>query len=71
MVTADQNLSYPQNLKIRTLALVVLGTNKLSLLEAHPERIALAVDAATLGSYYFIEYKVPPKPRPEAEHADE
>ena len=34
MVTADQNLSYQQNLKDRLLALVVLGTNRLSLLEA-------------------------------------
>jgi hypothetical protein len=39
MVTADQSPVYQQNLKGRTLALVVLGTNKLSLLEAEPERI--------------------------------
>jgi hypothetical protein len=50
MVTADQNLSYQQNLKDRTLALVVLGTNKLSLLEAEPTRIVRAVDGATVRS---------------------
>jgi hypothetical protein len=63
MVTADQNLSYQQNLRNRMLALVVLGTNRLSLLEAQPELIVQAVDTATVGSYQFVEYKLPPKPR--------
>lgn len=57
MVTADQSLTYQQNLKNRKLALVVLGTNRLSLLDADQERIASAVDAATPGSFQFIEYK--------------
>ena len=65
MITADQNLSHQQNLSDRTLALVVLGTNKLSLLEEQPERIIQAVDAATAGSYQFLEYKLPRKPRPD------
>ena len=63
IVTADQNLVYQQNLKDRTLALVVLGTNRLSLLEAQPERIAQAVDGATAGSYQLVEYQLPPKPK--------
>lgn len=62
MVTADQNLSYQQNLNDRPLALVVLGTNKFALLEAEPERLVRAVDGATAGSYQFVEYKLPPKP---------
>jgi predicted nuclease of predicted toxin-antitoxin system len=60
LVTADQNLSYQQNLENRTLSLVVLGTNRLSLLEAQPERILPAVEAATAGSFQFIEYELPP-----------
>ena len=63
MVTADQSLSYQQNLMNRTIALVFLGTNRLSLLEAEPERIVLAVDAATAGSYRFVKYELPPKPK--------
>ena len=64
LVTADQDLFYQQNLTGRALALVVLGTNKLSLLEAQPERIVWAVDAAAVAKYQFVEYKMPPKPRP-------
>jgi hypothetical protein len=63
IITADQNLVYQQNLKDRTLALVVLGTNRLSLLEAQPERIMEAVDGATAGRYQFVEYQLPPKPK--------
>ena len=63
MVTADQNVSYQQNLKDRKLALAVLGTNQLALLEAQPEPIVRAVDAATVGSYQFVEYALPAKPR--------
>jgi hypothetical protein len=67
MVTADQSLEYQQNLKSRSIALVVLGTNKLSLLEAEPEPFIRALDAAKVSSYQFVEYKRPPKrrrPRP-------
>ena len=62
MVTADQNVLYQQDLKGRKLALVVLGTNRLSLLEAKPDPIVQAVDGATAGSYQFVEYPLPPKP---------
>ena len=48
MITSDQNIDYQQNLKDRQLALVVLGTNRLSLLETEPERIMRAVAGATL-----------------------
>jgi hypothetical protein len=65
MITADQNLAYQQNLRNRKLALVVLGTNKLSLLERRAKPIVEAVDTATVGSYQFVEYELPPKPGPE------
>lgn len=64
MVTADQSLPYQQNLSGRKLALVVLGTNRLSLLETQPEAIVQTVDATKVGSYQFVEYKLPTKPGP-------
>jgi len=44
MVTADQSLEYQQNLKGRKLALVVLSTNHIAVLEKHPERLVAAID---------------------------
>jgi hypothetical protein len=39
MVTGDKNLSYQQNLKGRTLALVVLSTNNWNVIKRLPERL--------------------------------
>ena len=49
MVTADQSLGYQQNLKGRKLALVVLSTNHIGILEKHPEMLVVAIDAVTEG----------------------
>ena len=54
LVTADQNLSYQQNMDGRTLALVVLSTNRTKTVLTQAERILLAVDAAQPGSYTFV-----------------
>ena len=62
MVTADQSLEYQQNLKGRKLALVVLSTNHIGVLEKHPEKLVLAAGAATEGGYQFVRYQLPPKP---------
>jgi len=64
LVTADQSLEYQQNLTGRKLALVVLSTNHIAVLEKHPEKLASAVDAATEGSYEFVRYELPRKPKP-------
>ena len=64
MVTADQSLEYQQNLKGRKLALVVLSTNHIGVLERYPERLAAAVDAAREGSYEFVRYELPPRRKP-------
>jgi predicted nuclease of predicted toxin-antitoxin system len=64
LVTADQSFEYQQNLKGRKLALVVLSTNHIGVLEKHPEKLVLAVDAATEGSYEFVRYELPPKRKP-------
>ena len=64
MVTADQNLKYQQNLKGHKLALVVLSTNHIGVLETQPEKLVSAVDAATEGSYEFVRYELPLKRKP-------
>ena len=63
MVTCDQNIRHQQNLTGRKLALVALGSNIWRLVQQHGDEIAQAVDAATPGSYAFIEMPLPPKPR--------
>ena len=63
LVTSDQNIRYQQNLKGRKLALVVLGSNIWPLVRDHGTAIAAKVDAATPGSYEFIEMQLPSKSR--------
>ena len=62
LVTADQSLEYQQNLKGRKLALVLLSTNHIGVLQKHPEKLVGAVNAATQGSYELVKYELPPKP---------
>lgn len=64
MITADQSLEHQQNLKGRKLALVVLSTNRIGVLEKHPEKLVAAVDAVKQGSYRFVKYELPAKPKP-------
>ena len=56
-ITADQELSYQQNLSGRKMALVVLSTSNWEFVKAHIAGIIVAVEAATPGSY--TEVKVP------------
>jgi hypothetical protein len=63
IVTSDQNIRYQQNLTGRKLALFVLGSNIWPIVRGHGAKITAKVDAATPGSYDFIEMPVPPKPR--------
>jgi hypothetical protein len=63
MVTSDQNIRYQQNLTGRKLALVVLGSNIWPVVRDYGPSITAKVDAATPGSYAFIEMPVPPRPR--------
>ncbi len=63
LVTSDQNIRHQQNLMGRRLALVVLGSNIWPIVREHGATIAAKVDAATPGSYDFIEMALPPKPR--------
>ena len=54
-ITADQELSYQQNLRGRRMALVVLSTNNWSSVKAHAGRIVAAINAATPSSYTEVE----------------
>ena len=55
MVTADQNLSYQQNMQGRKLALVVLSTPNKTRVLASVASILAALDEADMGSYTFID----------------
>ena len=63
LVTTDQNIKYQQNLKERTIALVVLGSNIWYVVKAHIASILSEVDSSFPGSYMFIEMMLPPKPK--------
>lgn len=56
-------MEYQQNLKSRKLALVVLSTNHIGVLEGQPEKLVAAVSAAAERSCQFIRYELPPKPK--------
>ena len=52
VLTTDQRIRYQQNLAGRQIAIVVLtGTTKWTRVRVHLDRIAVAVNAATPGSY--------------------
>jgi hypothetical protein len=51
LLTADQGLNYQQNMRDRAHALVVLSTNRSSVVCASVSRICKAIDAAQPGSF--------------------
>lgn len=55
MVTADQSLSYQQNMQERRLALVVLSTNREKIVLSNAPRILVAVNTVQAGGYIFID----------------
>jgi hypothetical protein len=57
MVTGDKNLSYQQNLKHRTLALVILSTNNWNIIKLHTQAVLAAVNAATPGSFRVVTFE--------------
>jgi hypothetical protein len=61
VVTADQNIVYQQTLEGRRIALVVLGSNIWPIVRSHEAAIREHVNAASAGSYVFIEMLLPPK----------
>jgi hypothetical protein len=57
MITTDKNIRYQQNLTGRKIAFVVLGNQQWPVLRGYVERVVVAVNAATPGSY--VEVDVP------------
>ena len=56
LLNTDQNIRHQQNLTGRKIALVVItGTTKWSRIRLYLERITVAVNAATPGSYIEVE----------------
>jgi hypothetical protein len=54
-ITADQEISYQQNLSSRKMALLVLSTNNWDFIKAAITRLTTAIDAVTPGSYAEVE----------------
>ena len=55
LLTTDKNMVAQQNLKTRTIALVVLGNSQWRIVQRYVRRISAAVNAATPGSYAEVE----------------
>jgi len=55
LLTADKNLAYQQNLKQRSIAIVVLGRNRWNIIKAVLPRIVAVVNSATPGSYAIVD----------------
>ncbi len=63
MITADQNLKHQQNLTKRRIALVILGSNRWTIVRHYIVLIASSVEAATPNSYVFIKMPEARRPR--------
>jgi len=54
-ITADQELSYQQNMTSLRIAVLVLSTNNWAVVKERVADIGAAIDAATPGSFVFVE----------------
>jgi|SRR4051812_41949810 hypothetical protein len=54
-ITADQELSYQQNLTDLKIAVLVLSTNNWSVVKASMPEIMAAINVAKLGSFVFLD----------------
>ena len=55
LLTTDKNMAAQQNLKIRAIAIVVLGNSQWRIVQRHVRKIAAAVNAATPASYAEVD----------------
>lgn len=51
LLTTDKRIRYQQNLMNRKIAIIVLGNSTWRIVRLYLDRVALAVNAATPGSY--------------------
>jgi|ERR1017187_4133326 hypothetical protein len=54
-VTADKNIRYQQDLTDRKISIVALGNAQWPVLRRYVDRVVVAVNAATQGSYREVE----------------
>jgi len=55
LLTTDKNMSSQQNLKGRTIAVVVLGNSQWRIVQRYVRRIAAIVNAAVPGTYSEVD----------------
>ena len=55
LLTTDKRIRYQQNLTNRKIAIVVLGNSTWRIVRPYLDRIALAANAATSGSYAEVD----------------
>jgi hypothetical protein len=55
LLTTDKNMASQQNLKSRTVAIVVLGNSQWRVVQRYVRKIAAVVNAATPGSYTEVD----------------
>jgi hypothetical protein len=55
LLTTDKRIRYQQNLTRRKIAIVVLGNSTWRVVRLYLDRIALAVNEVTAGSYAEVE----------------
>ena len=55
LLTTDKRIRYQQNLTNRKIAILVLGNSTWRILRLYLDRIALAANAATSGSYAEVD----------------
>ncbi len=55
LLTTDKNMTAQQNMKDRTIAVVVLGNSQWRLVQRHVRKIAAAVDASEPGTVTEID----------------
>ena len=55
LVTPDKNIRYQQNLKIHSIAIVVLGNSQWPVLRHHVDRVVDAVNTAKPSTYCEVE----------------
>jgi hypothetical protein len=55
LITTDKRMQYQQNFTDRMIALVVLGNSSWPVARQHVDKIVMAVNACTPGSYVEVE----------------
>jgi hypothetical protein len=55
LISTDKNIQHQQNLKVRRIAVVILGNSRRPAVHRYIDRVVAAVNAATPGSYAEVD----------------